>query len=55
MLQKAKIVNVITSHPKLITFGIGFAITFVIGIAIGIVDHNQAFAATYTQTNNGGN
>jgi hypothetical protein len=36
--------NMITTHPKLVTFGIGLAITFVIGTAIGMVDHNQAFA-----------
>jgi hypothetical protein len=35
--------NIITAHPKLVTFGIGLAITFVIGTAIGMVDH-EAFA-----------
>jgi hypothetical protein len=44
MSLKDKIVNIITAHPKLVTFGIGLAITFVIGTAIGMVDHNQAFA-----------
>jgi hypothetical protein len=41
---KEKVLNSITAHPKLVTFGIGLAITFVIGTAIGMVDHNQAFA-----------
>jgi hypothetical protein len=36
--------NIITAHPKRVTFGIGLAITLVIGTAIGMVDHNQAFA-----------
>ncbi len=35
--------NAISAHPKLVTFGIGLAITFVVGTAIGMVDH-QAFA-----------
>jgi hypothetical protein len=46
MSLKGKIMNMITAHPKLVTFGIGLAITFVIGTAIGMVDHNQAFAGT---------
>ena len=36
--------NIVTAHPKLVTFAIGFAVTLAIGTAIGIVDHNQAFA-----------
>ena len=36
--------NIFIQHPKLVTFGIGLATTFVVGTAIGIVDHNQAFA-----------
>jgi len=56
MSFKDKIMNVITAHPKLVTFGIGLAITFVVGTAIGMVDHQQVFAtATQTNTNNGGN
>jgi hypothetical protein len=39
MSLKPKIMYVITAYPKLVTFGIGLAITFVIGIAIGMVDH----------------
>jgi hypothetical protein len=46
MSLKHKIMNILISHPKIVTFAIGFAITFVIGTAIGLVDHNQAFATT---------
>jgi hypothetical protein len=50
---KNKIVNIIASHPRFVTFGIGLAITFVVGAAIGMIDHhNLAYA---TNTNNGGN
>jgi hypothetical protein len=35
---------IIAEHPKLVTFGIGLAITFVIGTAIGMVDTQQAHA-----------
>jgi hypothetical protein len=41
---KEKLLSTITAHPRLVTLGIGLAITFVIGTAIGIVDNNQAFA-----------
>ena len=34
-----------TAHPKLVTFGIGLAITFVIGTAIGMVNTPPAYAA----------
>ncbi len=37
MSLKDKIVNIITAHPKLVTFGIGLAIIFVIGTAIGML------------------
>jgi hypothetical protein len=40
---KEKLLNAVTSHSKLVTLGIGLAVTFVIGTAIGIVDHS-AFA-----------
>jgi quinol-cytochrome oxidoreductase complex cytochrome b subunit len=39
---KEKVLSSITAHPKLVTFGIGLVITFVIGTAIGMVEHNQA-------------
>ena len=45
MALKDKIMNwTFIKHPKLITYGIGFAVTFGIGLAIGIIEHNQAFA-----------
>jgi hypothetical protein len=44
MSLKDKILNVITAHPKLVIFGIGLGITFVIGTAIGMVNNNQVFA-----------
>jgi hypothetical protein len=55
MSFKDKIMNISISHPKLVTFGIGLAVTFAIGLAIGMVDHNQAFAVQQSNTNNGGN
>jgi hypothetical protein len=45
MSLKSKIMETITAHPKLVTFGIGLMITFAFGTAIGLSDHNQAFAA----------
>jgi hypothetical protein len=61
----SKIINVIASHPKLVTFVIGLAVTFAIGTAIGMVDHGQAFAKanhhnhasfqSQSQTNSGNN
>jgi hypothetical protein len=38
---KSKIVNINIAYTKLVTFGIGFAITFVIGTAIEMADHGQ--------------
>ncbi|MER5176191.1 MAG: hypothetical protein ABJB76_03740 [Candidatus Nitrosocosmicus sp.] len=43
MSLKTKIICIIAAHPKLVTFGIGLAITSVIGIAIGMLDHQQVF------------
>ncbi len=54
MSIKNKIITAITAHPKLVTFGIGLAITFVIGTAIGMVDH-EAFASTQTNSNSDSN
>jgi hypothetical protein len=31
--------EIITAHSKLVTFGIGIAITFAIGTAIGMLNH----------------
>ena len=55
MSFKDKIMNAFIAHPKLVTLGVGLAVTFVAGAAIGMVDHQQIFAATATNTNNGGN
>ena len=44
MSFKYKIMNIVTAHPKLVTFGIGFAITFVVGTMIGQADIHQSFA-----------
>jgi len=42
---KRKIINVLTSNPKLVTFGIALAITFIVGTAVGIIIYPQhAFA-----------
>jgi hypothetical protein len=45
MSLKLKIVNAITVHPKLVTFGIGLGITFAIGTALGMVEPQQAQAS----------
>ena len=37
--------NILIARPKLVTLGIGLAITFVVGTAIGMVDHQQLSAA----------
>ena len=44
MSLRDKIINALTAHPKLVTFGIGLAVTFAIGTAIGMLD-NQALAS----------
>ncbi len=36
--------NIVSAHPKLVTFGIGLAITFVVGTAIGMADNQLVFA-----------
>ena len=48
MSVKQKILNVISTHPKLVTVGIGLAITMAIGIAVGTVETQQAHAAVPT-------
>ena len=44
MSLKTKIMNVVTAHPKLVTFGIGLAVTFVVGAILGAVSPEQVFA-----------
>ena len=45
MSIKSKIMNVITTHLKLVTLGIGLAITFVGGTVIGMISSNMVSAA----------
>lgn len=53
MSFKDKIINIVVAPTKIVTFGIGLAITFVMATALGVVDHQQVFAQT--NTNMGGN
>ena len=46
MSLKDKIMNIVIAHPKLVTFGIGLGITFVVGIAVGMMGIPQAYAGT---------
>ncbi len=50
---KEKVMGTITAHPKLLTLGIGLAVTFVIGTAMGLVDHSLAFASALNFGNTG--
>ena len=36
--------DIFTSHPKFVTLGIALAITFVVGTAIGLVEHSSVYA-----------
>jgi hypothetical protein len=54
MSTKQKILNAISTHPKLVTFGIGLAITMAIGTAIGMLDHSQIAFAASSSTGSGG-
>jgi hypothetical protein len=44
MSTKQKLLNAISAHPKLVTFGIGLAVTMAIGAAIGMFEVQQAHA-----------
>lgn len=45
MNLKQKVLNALTAHPKLVTFGIGLTITFAVGLATGLIEGpHQAFA-----------
>ena len=39
-----KILNILTKNPNAVTLGIAVAATFIVGAAIGSIDHNVAFA-----------
>ncbi len=55
MSIKDKIMNMMIGHPKLVTLGIGLGITFVVGTAIGMLDHGQmAFAGSRQSSGSGG-
>ena len=54
IITKQKLLNAISAHPKLVTFGIGLVITMAIGTAIGMLDPHQVLAYN-TNTNAGGN
>jgi hypothetical protein len=41
--------NILTAHPRLATFSIGLAITFVIGATIGMLNYSQAITPHYQQ------
>jgi hypothetical protein len=45
----SKIRKLVTEHPTLVTIGLGLAITFVIGAAIGMVDVHTAAARVQDQ------
>jgi hypothetical protein len=48
MSIKQKLLNAISAHPKLVTFGIGLAITMAVGTAIGMFEVQQAHAIVAT-------
>jgi hypothetical protein len=45
MSIKSKVLSAIANHPKLIVFGIGLAVTFVITLTTGLTSPENAFAA----------
>ena len=47
---KQRMLNVIAAHPKVLTFGIGLAITVAIGIAIGMSDQSHTAYAYQPRT-----
>ncbi len=47
MSFKDKILKLVISHPKLVTFGIGLAITFAVGTVWGLTSPEQAFAISF--------
>jgi hypothetical protein len=49
MSLKTKIMNIVTAHPKVITFAIGFAITFTIGTVLGMLEQGHLSWDTFAQ------
>jgi hypothetical protein len=41
MSLKSKIMNIMSTHPKLAIFGIGLLVTFVVGAIIGTIEGPQ--------------
>ena len=54
MSLKDKLVNTIASHSRLVTFGIGLAVTLAIGTIIGMLGDPSHSAAAVSQSNTGG-
>ncbi len=48
MSFKDKIMDIMIGHPKLVTLGIGLAITLAIGLVIAMLDPHQALAKPLT-------
>jgi hypothetical protein len=47
-IMMLSIKKLLTDHPALVTFGLGLAITLIIGAVIGTLDHQQtAFAVVH--------
>jgi hypothetical protein len=44
MSIKQKVMNIVAAHPKLVTLGIGLAVTFGIAMIVGIAETQQAHA-----------
>jgi hypothetical protein len=42
MSIKQKLLNAISTHPKLVTIGVGLAITMAVGSAIGMLDSSHS-------------
>ena len=47
MSIKQKILNTLSTHPKLAALGIGLAITMAVGMIIGMTEVDQAYAQFY--------
>lgn len=43
-MRRYSLLSAFTSNPKIEIFGIGLAITFVVGVAIGLLSPQQVFA-----------
>ena len=44
MSIKSKILSIVIKHPKLVTFGIGLAITVAVAAIVGLTSPEQVFA-----------